>query len=298
MGVPFRVRLAQMLERHGTPLCVGLDPDPERLPDDLRNQAPSEALHPFLEGIVAATASHASAYKMQLASYLAFGPAGIRALADVTRRCSTTHLTILDLKAGDIPHTMGLYRRAAFGSFGFDAMTVNPFLGWEVVEEAARDPARGVFVLLHTSNPGAKDVQEMPVGGRPLWYHLLDGLRVRSREGNVGAVVGATYPEAVAHARRELGDAVPLLIPGVGSQGGDLGAICRAARVNFLVNSSRSILHASSGSDWREAAAREAERLSAQMKEIVGGPGTSPRSGPPRSPSGTSGERSPGPSRP
>ncbi|MDE1819886.1 MAG: orotidine-5'-phosphate decarboxylase [Euryarchaeota archaeon] len=265
----FSQRLDVLLRKQGTHLCVGLDPDPTKLPHPLHGRRTADALATFVEGIVEATRPSCTAYKLQLASFLAFGPEGIGAIPAVVRRIGEGRLRILDLKAGDIPNTMGLYAKAVFERLGFDAMTVSPFLGWESVEAVAQDPARGVFVLAHTSNPGARDLQERSVDGRPIWEELLQGIRERAGRGNLGAVVGATFPEALATARKVLGEDVPLLVPGVGSQGGDLEASLANGRGSgagaMLINSSRGILFASSGDDWKEAARAEATRLSRAM---------------------------------
>ncbi len=268
-GGSFAERLDRVLGERKNCLCVGLDPDATKFPTALRGMEPGKALETFLEGIVEATRPVACAYKLQMASFLSFGPAGMALLPALVRRIGEGHLRVLDLKAGDIPNTMSLYARAVFDQMGFDAMTVSPFLGWESVEAAAMDPSKGVFVLAHTSNAGAKDIQERSLDGNPLWESILRGIRDRSGPGNLGAVVGATFPEALGRARTLLGGSVPLLIPGVGSQGGDLGAAMRngkgAGSGALLINSSRGILFASSGEDWKEAARAEAVRLARGM---------------------------------
>lgn len=268
-GRSFAERLDEALGEKQNCLCVGLDPDPAKLPRPLRGPRTLEALETFLHGILESTRDVAPAYKLQLASYLAFGPEAVALLPALVDRIGPGHLRILDLKAGDIPNTMELYGKATFERMGFDAMTVSPFLGWESVEAVAKDPAKGVFVLAHTSNPGSRDLQERTVDGAPVWEGLLRGVRERSRAGNLGAVVGATFPEALTRARSLLGGAVPLLIPGVGSQGGDLGTALTNGRGDgagaLLINSSRGILFASSGEDWKAAAKAEASRLARAM---------------------------------
>lgn len=264
----FSRRLDDRLRSHGTHLCVGLDPDPAKLPASLRALPPIEGLTTFLRGIVAGTREHCAAYKLQLGGFLAFGAEGVGLLPTVLKEIGADHLRILDLKAGDIGNTMALYAEGVLHRLGFDAMTVSPFLGWETIEAVAQDASKGLFVLAHTSNPGSKDIQERNVEGRPLWEELLEGIRARAERGNLGAVVGATFPQAVQRARQVLGASVPLLVPGVGSQGGDLEATLRAGRGAgagaLLINSSRGILFASSGADWSEAAGREAARLGKQ----------------------------------
>ncbi len=266
MPRPFFERSEATIRATGSMVCVGLDPDPERMPAPLRGRDPERALVPFLEGIVRATRPYAGAYKLQLASYLAYGPAGFRAMERTVRTIGPDRIKILDLKANDVPHTMRLYREGVFRRFGFDAMTASPWVGWDGLETLLDDPTRGVFVVAHTSNPGWADLQSPPRARRPPWREVLRRVRelARRRE-NVGAVVGATYPRAVAEARRALGPRVPMLLPGIGAQAGDLAASVAAGidgRGGALwVASSRAILYASAGDDWREASAREAARM-------------------------------------
>lgn len=266
-------RLDSLAASKGTCLTVGLDPDPKRLPRVLAPQGRQRGLREFVLGVIEATRNHCIAYKFQLASYLAFGPDGMTILPEAVNAIGPGHLTILDLKASDIPNTMELYRRGIFEAYNFDAMTVNPFLGWEAVDAAAQDPARGIFVLAHTSNPGAKDIQEVVLNGTPLWTSWLDEIKTRSARGNLGAVVGATDPAALLMARQRLGPRVPLLIPGVGAQGATLAQVVPAARGerpgSMLINSSRGILFASDGEDWKEAAGQEAARLTAEIRSLM-----------------------------
>jgi orotidine-5'-phosphate decarboxylase len=273
MATTFSDRLDTLLAEKETFLTVGLDPRPTQFPEPLRKLSEGKALKTFLWGIVDATRDHCVAYKMQFASYIAFGQEGIALLPELVKYIGKDHITILDLKAGDIPSTMELYRAGIFTRFGFDAMTMHPFLGWDSVENALTDSEKGVFVLLHTSNPGARDIQEARTStGQELWKGLLLRVRLLSERGNVGAVVGATYPEALTLARTALGPSVPLLVPGVGAQGGSLeDAVGRAIGGSagaLLINSSRGVLYASEGRDWKEAAGAEAKRLTLKMREL------------------------------
>ena len=270
-GVPFYETLQKAVQARGHGLCVGLDPDPGRFPASLGPGPTLERLARFLDGIVDHTFPYASVYKCQLASYLAFGPEGVAVLARLTRRLRGQVPVILDLKAGDIPNTMGLYARAAFEAFGCSAVTAHPVMGWESIEALSQDPSYGVFVVARGSNPGAAEFQDLPTPRGPLWQGILAEVGSRVSRGNLGAVVGATRPGTLAEARRLLGPAVPILVPGVGAQGGDLDGTLREGRGGrpgtLLVNSSRGILFASLGEDWAEAAGREAERLSSRLAE-------------------------------
>lgn len=263
------------LDRHlgdrRTFLTVGLDPRPGGLPAPLADLPETEGLRSFLRGIVEATREHCVAYKLQFASYLAFGVEGIRILSEVRKEIGKDHLVMLDLKAADIPSTMELYRTGVMDRLGFDAMTVNPFLGWETIETLLKEDGKGFFVLLHTSNAGAKDLQEAKLEkGEVLWQSLIPPLRALARTGNVGAVVGATYPAALTEVRAGLGGTVPLLVPGIGKQGGSLEEVLTRAKGEghgaLLINASRSILEASRGPDWKEAAGAEAARLTRAMQ--------------------------------
>jgi orotidine-5'-phosphate decarboxylase len=267
----FYDRLDATLHHQRTCLCVGLDPDPERTPAPLRGLDELDALRTFLEGVVEATQEHCAAFKFQLAAFLAYGPEGIGLIPPLMRKIGPERIRILDLKAGDFPNTMRLYGRGVFDRLGFEALTASPYLGWETVDEIAKDRSRGVFVLAHTSNPGSKDVQERTTeAGRPLWEELLGPLRERASSKNLGAVVGATFPAAVGKARQALGPEVPILAPGVGAQGGDLEATLRLGRGSgagaLLINNSRGVLYASTKADWKEAAGAEARRLAQAMR--------------------------------
>ncbi len=269
-------RVDRILKARNSLLCVGLDPDPALLPKPLRSLPLARRLDRFLDGVVAATLPHAAAYKMQLGFYLPYGEAGIRSLARIVRTIGPSRLKILDLKANDIPNTIRLFGDGAFRTLGFDAITVTPWLGWETLEPFHADPAHGVFVVAHSSNPGAVDFQEIPTPRGPLWLAIVGEVRrLAHAHGNVGAVVGATYSDAFRLARSTLGNRVPLLVPGIGAQGGALATVVRdgvdADGRALLVNASRSIIFASNGKDWKKAAGAEAERLSTQINQLRSG---------------------------
>ncbi len=278
MAVRFQARLDRILSARKSLLCVGLDPDPALFPTPLKRFAPARALPRFIEGIVRATYPATAAYKLQLGSYLAFGVEGLSLLGTIVRRIGPTRLRILDLKANDIPNTMRLVRDGAFGALGFDAITVSPWFGWESLGPFGSDPAHGIFVVAHSSNPGAPDFQEIPTPRGPLWLAVVAEVRrLAQAQGNAGVVVGATVADAVRAARKSLGDGIPILVPGVGAQGGQLASVVRdgvdARGRALLVSASRSILFASSGRDWQKAAAAEAERLRTQINQLRSGIG-------------------------
>lgn len=276
MARSFQVRVDQILKNRNSLLCVGLDPDPGQFPRTFRSVPRVTATRRFLDGIVRATFPFAAAYKMQLACYLALGGKGLDLLARLTKRIGPTRLRILDLKANDIVNTMRFYHDAAFDQLGFDAVTITPWLGWETLEPFTEDPARGFFVVAHSSNPGAPDFQEIPTPRGPLWQAVVaEAKRLSQKYHNGGVVVGATYADAVRQARQQLGNEFPILVPGVGAQGGALSTTVRegvdARGRALLVNASRSILYASRGTDWARAARTEAERLTGQINQLRAG---------------------------
>jgi orotidine-5'-phosphate decarboxylase len=273
LPLKFNQRADRILRQRNSLVCVGLDPDPAALPRGLRRLSPRTQLERFLSGIVSATYPHAAAYKMQLGSYFQYGPDGIEALVRWTRKIGPTRLRILDLKANDIPNTMRMIRDGAFREFGFDAVTVTPWNGWETLAPFLEDPAHGIFVVAHSSNPGSGDFQEIPTPRGPLWVAVVGEVRrLAHAHGNVGAVIGATFSEGLRAARATLGNGIPILVPGIGAQGGSLATTVRegadAHGRALLVNASRSILYASAGPDWKRAAGKEAARLKLQINQL------------------------------
>ncbi len=269
----FSHRLDQMLRSRDSLLCVGLDPDPALMPRSLRKLAPPLQLERFMAGIVRATSPHVAAFKMQIGSFLQYGADGFRVLERWSRKIGSERLKILDLKANDIPNSMRMIRDGAFGPLGFDAVTITPWNGWETLEPFFEDPSRGIFVVAHSSNPGSGDFQEIPTPRGPLWLAVVAEVRrLAEAHGNAGVVLGATFSEAVRTARATLGNGVPILVPGVGAQGGSLATTVRdgadAHGRALLVNASRSILYASAGDDWAEAAAREAEATRERINRL------------------------------
>jgi uridine monophosphate synthetase len=231
-------RLAEAARRNNSLLCVGLDPMSERL-------MPGEDLYGFGQRVVDATADLVCAFKPNFAFYEAAGLAGLDALqrtVDYIHQAAGV-LVILDAKRGDIGSTAQAYARAAFEVWGADALTVNPYLGGDSVAPFTAFADRGAFVLCHTSNPGAVDLQTLPVEGRPLYEVVAE----KAGAWGTGLVVGATYPAALARVRA-LAPEAWILLPGVGAQGGDLEAALaaglRADGLGVVVNSSRGIIYA------------------------------------------------------
>lgn len=237
-------------------LCVGLDPDPSRLPAHLGSGM--EALQRFCVDIVDAVADQVCAIKPQIAYFSAIGAEHVLEEVCAHIRDSHPHLVlILDAKRGDIGDTAALYAREAFVRYGADAVTVNPYLGTDSLEPFLRSPGKGTIVLCRTSNAGSGEFQTMQ-DGEMLYRRVARTAHEKWRAmGEVGLVVGATYPSELAEVRSIVGD-MPLLIPGIGAQGGDVEAVVRAGRTSngtgMIINSSRAVLYASDGRDFADAA--------------------------------------------
>ena len=266
------MKFVQRLERAwaaaDTLLCVGLDPDPARLPKNLA--AASHPLFEFGRAIVDATADLVCAFKPQIAYYAA-------ARAEAELEMTIAHIrrqhpgipVILDAKRGDIGSTAEMYAREAFERYQADAVTVNPYLGFDSLAPFLAHADKGVIVLCRTSNPGAREVQDLDSKGRKL-YELIAEKAARdwNASGNVLLVVGATYPEELARIRAIVGD-MPILVPGVGAQGGDVAAVvangATAAGTGLIISSSRAVLYAGGGKDYAEAARAAAQKLRDQI---------------------------------
>jgi orotidine-5'-phosphate decarboxylase len=262
-----------------TLLCVGLDPEPERLPVSARQENVEQTLLAFNTAIVEATADLVCAYKPNIAFYEALGPAGLEALihtiAHIHERAPGVPV-LLDAKRGDMANTSRLYARAVFDACAADAVTVQPYQGQEALAPFIERADRGVFVLCRTSNPGAGELQDLLVAetGDPLYLRVARAVAERwNGHGNCGLVVGATWPDEL-QAIRAAAPALPILLPGIGAQGGDLAGSVRAGvdrqGQGLLVSASRSVLYASSGRDFAQAARREAERLRAAINQHRG----------------------------
>jgi orotidine-5'-phosphate decarboxylase len=243
-------------------LCVGLDPSPTS-PIDVA----------YLQGVIEATRDLVCCYKPNLAFFEAHGLTGQAALRSLLQAIPPEIPVLIDAKRGDTPHTMRAYAQAIFDDLGAAAVTVSPYLGADALEPFLDYSDRGVFVLCKTSNPGAGEIQDLLVDGEPLFIQVARRALAWDRHGTVGLVVGATYPGDVASVRR-VAHSVPLLLPGVGAQAGDLAASVRAgitpAGDRLIVNASRSIVYAGSGADWQDAARREAQLLRVAINQARG----------------------------
>jgi len=245
-------------------LCVGLDPDTAKFPAHLKD-AP-DAISQFCRAIIDATADTACAFKPQIAYFAALGAEDqLEDICDYLRERHPRIPIVLDAKRGDIGATAEQYAREAFERYGADAVTVNPYMGFDSVAPYLEWQDRGAIVLCRTSNPGGSDLQFLSVDGKPLYQHVADLVAHKwNRNGQCALVVGATFPNELAQVRAIVGD-MPLLVPGIGAQGGDIEATVKAGRTaagtGMMINSSRAILYAKAaqGEDFAAAARRVAQ---------------------------------------
>jgi orotidine-5'-phosphate decarboxylase len=244
-----RLKLAQQVS--GGLMCVGLDPDPAKFPQDLADDASTVAA--FDRRIIDATADFAAAYKPQIAFYSALGAEEqlVSSIRYIRERAPAA-VVILDAKRGDIGNTAAAYVHEAFDRYGADAVTVNPYMGEDSVRPFLARPDRGALVLCRTSNPGGRDFQNLMLDGLPLYRHVARHAAEHWNEhGNLMLVVGATVPREMADLRQAHPE-LPFLVPGVGAQGGDLAALLSAGLdahgAGLLISASRSIIYAGGGS--------------------------------------------------
>ena len=249
-------------------VCVGLDPEIERFPQSLRNN--TRAIFDFNRAIVDATADLVCAYKPQIAHYAAVGAEDqLQDTIRYIRERAPGVPIILDSKRGDIGSTAEKYAREAFERYSADAVTVNPYLGRDSVEPFLAYADKGVVILCRTSNAGARELQDLEVGGRKLYQIVADKVANEwNSRGNCLLVVGATYPAELADIRARTG-AMTFLVPGIGAQGGDVEKAVQSGRRpdgrGLVINSSRGILYASSGEDFAAAARRATLELRAAV---------------------------------
>jgi orotidine-5'-phosphate decarboxylase len=256
----FNHRLLDVIDKKNSLLCIGLDTALDKIPESLKQH--HDPLFTFNKAIIDATADFAAACKVNTAFYEACGLDGWRALAETFSYLPSDVIKIADAKRGDIGNTSAMYARAFFKEMRADAITVNPLLGGDSVEPFLQDPQKGVFFLCLTSNPGSRDLQYFSNGQQSLFEKIISLVKAWNKNNNCGLVVGATHPQELAQVR-EMASNLPLLIPGIGAQGGDIdAAVARgtdANASNALFNSSRAIIYASQGDDFAQAARDAAE---------------------------------------
>ena len=267
----FMQTLANAWQRHDSLVCVGLDPELGKLPAHLKGRP--DAVFEFCAAIVDATADLACAFKPQIAHF-----AALRAEDTLERLIAHIHTkhpgvpVILDAKRGDIGSTAQHYVTEAFERFGADAVTLNPYMGCDSIAPFLERADKGVILLCRTSNPGGADFQALDCGGAPLYLRVAETVaRGWNAHGNCALVCGATWPEELGQVRARVGD-MPLLVPGIGAQGGDVAAVLKhgltADRTGLMINSSRGILYAGSGEDFATAARTAASELRNTINQL------------------------------
>ncbi len=250
-------------------LCVGLDPEITRLPSCLPQT--TEGIELFCKYIVSATAQHACAFKPQIAYFAAHRAEHVlENVIQHIRKIAPHAVVILDAKRGDIGTTAKQYAIEAFNRFNADAVTLNPYMGTDSIEPYFEFSDRGIFLLCRTSNPGGSDLQFLDIAGEKLFERVAKlAAKQWNPFGQTGLVVGATFPKELSQVRQLVGD-MPLLVPGIGAQGGDIAATVSAGKTKdgtgLLINSSRAILYASHHSDFAEKAAEVAEQTKNEIK--------------------------------
>jgi orotidine-5'-phosphate decarboxylase len=260
----FVADLARAWEKNDSLLCVGLDPEIERFPRALGAEA--SPIFRFNQAIIDATADLVCAYKPQFAHYAAYEAEDqLERTIEYIHRAHPGLPVILDAKRGDVGHTAERYAIEAFERYSADAVTVNPYLGTDALEPFLARADKGVIVLCRTSNPGAGELQDLETSAGRLYEVVAELAATRwNTRGNCLLVVGATYPRELAQVRARVGE-MPLLVPGVGAQQGDVEAVvqhgCTAAGTGLIISSSRAILYASAGDDFATAARAAAQQL-------------------------------------
>ena len=266
----FTEKLAVATANHHSLLCVGLDPDLARFPAEFKDKP--DAIFLFCKAIIDATASYACAFKPQIAYFAALAAEDqLQAICDYLKQNYPDIPIVLDAKRGDIGSTAEQYAREAFERYDVDAVTLNPYMGFDSVAPYLEWKDRGAIILCRTSNPGGSDLQFLTIDGVPLYQHVARMVSEKwNQHGQCGLVVGATFPHELEQVRKIVGD-MPLLVPGIGAQGGDIEATVKAGRnstgAGMMINSSRAILYAKP--EGNESFAEAASRGALQTRDAI-----------------------------
>lgn len=268
----FTTKLTAAWAKNNSLLCVGLDPDFDKLPEHLKTT--ENPLFEFNKAIIDATANLVCSFKPNSAFYEAFGTDGIRQLKQTIDYINETYpeiVTILDAKRADIGNTNNGYVAFIYDYLGFDSVTLHPYLGHEALAPFLDRSDKGAIILCRTSNPGAAEFQDLVADGVPIYEHVAKKIAdTWNKNNNCLLVVGATYPDEMKKIRSLVGD-MPFLVPGIGAQGGDIKAVMEAGvdsnQQGLLISSSRSVLYASNGEDFAEAAQAEALKLRDEINQ-------------------------------
>lgn len=275
-------KLKNIQEKNGSMICLGLDLDQKRMPSEHANSI--KGMFDFAHRMIEATADQVCAYKPNMAFYERLGPEGWSLLRLIIERIPEDVTVILDGKRGDIGNTAMHYAKSLFGDLNADWVTLNPYMGYDSMRPFLEYRDKGVFVLCLTSNPGSKDFQLLEVEGKPLYKVVAEKVAYWNKDNNCGLVVGATHTDQLKDIRSAAGD-MPLLIPGVGAQGGSLEAAAFDGTDNFrapaVINVSRSVLYASNGPDFAEKAREELLKLNSVVNALRSGTAPSDAPGAP-----------------
>ncbi|MCK9560968.1 MAG: orotidine-5'-phosphate decarboxylase [Candidatus Marinimicrobia bacterium] len=264
-AMQFKSKFHQCLQQKQTFLCIGIDPDPLKLPAGFT--ADSDGVYGFVREVIAATSAYTPAYKFNLAFFEQWGSKGWQILERLLAAVPPNILLIGDAKRGDIGNSARFYAKALFEALPFDAATISPYLGSESIQPFIDDESHGAFVLCVTSNPSGREIQDFG-GNPPLYLKVAEIVQQMNRLNNLGLVIGATKPEQLVNVRQMYPE-LPFLIPGVGAQGGEIETavkVCRACGTG-LINVSRAILFPSSGA-FPENVARQAAHYQKQFSRI------------------------------
>lgn len=270
-------KLTSIQAKNKSLICLGLDLDPQKVPDGYGKS--TKGLYDFAARIIDATSDLVCAYKPNIAFYENLGPEGMSLLKLLIDRIPDDIPIIIDAKRGDIGNTAAQYAEALYDKLGADWVTLNPYMGYDSIRPFLEYKNKGVFILCLTSNSGAKDFQLLNVDGKPLYQVVAEKVAYWDKEEQCGLVVGATQPEQLKEIRRIAGK-LPILIPGVGAQGGSLELAVKYGTDNFsrpaVINVSRSILYASSQDDFAARARGELRKLNSSVDAIRQGDSTTP----------------------
>jgi orotidine-5'-phosphate decarboxylase len=262
-------KIREIQDKNNSMICVGLDLDRKKIPQDYSGSI--KGLYDFAMAIVEATQDVVAAYKPNLAFYEELGGEGISLLEKIISRIPDEIVVVADAKRGDIGNTAAHYASAVFEHLKADWVTLNPYMGYDSIRPFLDYQGKGAFILCLTSNTGSRDFQLMHVVGKPIYMYVAEKVAYWNKENNLGLVAGATHPEQLGEIRKVAGD-MPILIPGVGAQGGSLEKAAVEGTNEFrspaLINVSRSVLYASSGADFADAARKEVIRLNERINAL------------------------------
>jgi orotidine-5'-phosphate decarboxylase len=264
-----RNELFQQIKQKGSFLCVGLDTDSTKIPQHLWSE--SNPVLAFNKAIIDATKDYCVSYKINTAFYESMGTKGWQTMEETLAYIPSNQFTIADAKRGDIGNTSNMYARAFFENLNFDSVTLAPYMGRDSIEPFFGIENKWGIVLALTSNPGSADYEQQMLGSQKLYEHVIKNTTSFTTPNNLMFVVGATKAEELGHIRTMIPDHF-LLVPGVGAQGGSLKDVAKYGMNNhcgLLVNASRSIIYASSGIDFAEKAAEEAQQMAAEMNLLL-----------------------------